>query len=274
MSITEKSVWIQELTWQDIESYLESEDHPTVIVPIGSTEQHGPHLPTGVDAYEAIDVSEGIAEATEILVAPPIWYGDASHHMAFPGTIALSGTTVITLLMDVYESLIYHGFENILTVNGHRIANLPAISIAAKQTRDKYPEAFIAAIDVIRFAVQAYHELREGDDQDGMHGGEFETSHMMAFHPDLVVDDEFTPEISERWTRFASSDYTRIDDSISPAPSRHDWADDALGHQGDPTKASVEKGEALFDALVQNGVEFIEDLREMQAGDGEFDLSY
>lgn len=274
MAVTVKSVWMQELTWRDVEDYLEADDSPTVLVPIGSTEQHGPHLPLGVDAYQAIDVSEGIAEATGVLVAPPIWYGDASHHLAFPGTIALSGSTIVTMLMEVYESLIHHGFENILTVNGHRIANLPAINIAAKQTRDEYPEPFIAAIDVIRFAVRAYHDLRAGDEQDGMHGGEFETSHMLAFHPGLVVEDEFTPEISDRWTRFASSDYTRIDDSVGPAPSRHDWAADALGHQGDPTKASVEKGEALFERLVENGVEFVEDLREMRTGDGEFDLSY
>lgn len=273
MPVTDKSVWMQELTRRDIEEYLEQES-PTVLVPIGATEQHGVHLPLGVDTYQAIDVAEGIAEAADVLVTPPIWYGDSSHHMAFAGTISLSGETVVTVLMEIYESLITHGFENILTINGHRIANLPAISIAAKQTRDEYPEAYIAAVDLVEFAVQIYQELRDGDDEDGMHGGEFETSHMMKFHPETVVEEEFKREVSERWTRFASSDYTRLDESVGSVPSRHDWADDATGHQGDPTKASVDKGEKVFEYLVENGVEFVEDLHEMRTSDGEVDLSY
>lgn len=86
-------------------------DNLTAVVMIGSTEQHGPHLPLGVDGYEAIGIAEGLAEQVDLLVAPPIWYGDADHHLAFPGTFSLSSETVIAVLKDVYQSLLHFRWE-------------------------------------------------------------------------------------------------------------------------------------------------------------------
>lgn len=256
----EASVWIHEITWQDFEEYVETQDHPTVIVPIGSTEQHGPHLPLGVDGYQAKDMAEEIARRTGVLAAPPIWYGDADHHMAFPGTISLSSQTVIDVLTDVYESLVAHGVENIITVNGHRMANNPAIGMASDQTKEKHPETFFATIDLVYFGVRIYREMRESDPESGFHGGEFETSFIMHKHPDLVKEDEFVEESGGGWTRFTSNDYVNLDDKVLTASSRHDWPEDALGHQGDPTKASAEKGEELVDRLLDNAEEFVKDL--------------
>jgi creatinine amidohydrolase len=257
---TETGVWIHELTWQDFEEYVESEPHPTVIVPIGSTEQHGPHLPLGVDGYQAKDMAEAIAERTGVLAAPPIWYGDADHHLAFPGTISLSSETVIEVLKDVYESLIGHGVENIITVNGHRMANNPAIGIAADDVKDDYPETFFATIDLVYFGIRIYREMRDGDPESGFHGGEFETSFIMHKHPELVKEEEFVEESGGGWTRFTSNDYVNLDDKVLTATSRHDWPEDALGHQGDPTQASAEKGEELIERLLENAEEFLEDL--------------
>lgn len=272
------SVWLQELSWQDVEAYLESAEDPTAIVPIGSTEQHGPHLPLGVDALEAIGIAEGMGEELNVPVCPPIWYGDAKHHLAFPGTVALSTETVISLLTDVYESLLHHGFENVITVNGHRIANLPAIGTASKQVKQDNPEAFFGTVDLLRIGVRIHNELREGDPEDGMHGGEFETSYIMHKHPELVQEDEIEPEIHEGWTRFASNDLVGIDDAVPTASTWQDYGEEALGHHGDPTLANPEKGEKLHDAIVANGVEFVEDLREKRAaersGDDGPDLSY
>lgn len=270
---TTDSVRIQDLSWPDVESYIKEADNPTAIVPIGSTEQHGPHLPLGVDAYQAIDVAEEIGKRANVLVAPPIWYGDADHHLAFAGTISLSSETVVAVLSDIYESLLTHGFENIITVNGHRLANLPAMDVAAKQTKDDWPDSVLAGIDLVKIGVRIHNELRDGDPEDGMHGGEFETSFMLYHHPDLVDEDEFVPETHEGWTRFASSDFVSIDDSVSLASSRHDWGDDDLGHHGDPTQASPKKGEQLFEAIVDNGVEFIADLHTQRTNQRESDES-
>ena len=268
------SVWIQDVSWQDFEEYVAESEHPTVVVPIGSTEQHGPHLPLGVDAYQAKDVAEGIAERAGVLAAPPIWYGDAEHHMAFPGTIALSSETVISVLKDVYESLAEHGVENVMTVNGHRLANLPAIEIASKQTKEEYPDVFFSTVDLVRIGVRIHSELRDGDPEDGMHAGEFETSFMMYKHPDLVKEGEFVKETHGGWTRFTSNDYVSIDDSVLTASSSQDWGEDDLGHHGDPTEASAEKGEALYEDIVDNAVEFLEDLYEYRSGDDTLGLTY
>jgi creatinine amidohydrolase len=271
---TPDSVWLQDQSWQDVETYLDETAHPTVLVPLGSTEQHGPHLPLGVDAYQAIDVAEGIGERTDALVAPPIWYGDADHHLAFPGTVSLSSETVVAVLTDVYESLLSHGVENVVTVNGHRLANLPAMDIAARRTSDDWPEAVLAGIDLVKIGVRIHDDLREGDPEDGMHGGEFETSFMLFNHPELVDEDAFVPETHEGWTRFTSADFVDLDDSVSLASSRHDWDEDDLGHHGDPTQASAQKGEALFEAIVANGVEFVEDLHAHREGGGSAGLTY
>lgn len=97
------SVWLHELTSDDVEAYLKRDD--TVIVPIGATETHGPHLPMGTDTFEAIDYSEGIARAAGVVCTPPIWFGDSPHHMGRPGTISIRSQTLIELLKDVYRSL-------------------------------------------------------------------------------------------------------------------------------------------------------------------------
>ena len=260
MAVSVNSVWLQELSWQDVETYLDEADHPTAVVPIGSTEQHGPHLPLGVDSFAATDIAEAVGEALGVPVCPPIWYGDANHHLAFPGTVSLSTQTVVSVLKDVYESLIHHGFENIVTMNGHSIANLPAISTASKQTKEQHPDVFFGTIDRLRIGVRIHNELREGDEEDGMHAGEFETSYMLHKHPELVREEEFVKEAHGSWTRFASTNYVGIDDTVPTASSWQDSDEDALGHHGDPTLASAEKGERIRDVVVANGVEFVEDL--------------
>lgn len=260
MSDPANSSRLNELTWQEVSTYLAETDSPTIIVPIGSTEQHGPHLPLGVDAMQAETLSEGIAEQADVLMAPTIPYGDADHHLAFPGTISLSTETTTAVLVDVYESLLGHGFENIITVNGHRVANLTAIDTATKQVSATHPQAFFGTIDPLRFGVQIHTDLRDGDPEDGMHGGEFETSFMQFHYEDLVREDAFQPEGSETFSRFQSNNLVGNDDRVLSPSTGHDPDEGHLGHVGDPTNASPDKGKRLYDRLVEDAVEFIEEL--------------
>lgn len=96
-----------------------------------------------------------------------------------------------------------------------------------------------------------------------MHGGEFETSFIMFTQPDLVREKKIECEVAEKWTRFSSSDYVNMDDTVPMASASHDWGADDPGHHGDPTKASTEKGEQLYEVIVNIGVEFLEDLYEL-----------
>lgn len=158
--------------------------------------------------------------------------------------------------------------KNVLTVNGHRVANLPAIAIASKRVKESHPDVFFGTIDPVRIGVRIHNELRDGDPEDGMHGGEFETSFMLYRYPELVKESEFVEEIHDGWTRFTSNDFVGLDDSVITASSSHDWNEDDLGHHGDPTKASAEKGKALYEAIVDSAIEFLEDLYERRSRDG------
>src|SRR5690625_862626 len=92
-----------------------------VVVPIGATEQHGPHLPLGTDFTMAHTVATKAAEQVDgVLVTPPIWTGFSPHHMQFTGTVSLRAETLMAVVRDVAESLWRHGFRRILFLNGHR----------------------------------------------------------------------------------------------------------------------------------------------------------
>jgi len=248
---------LEELPWPAVEQYLTARESPTVIVPIGSTEQHGPHLPLAVDAFQARDLAEEIAVAADVLTAPLLPYGDADHHLGFPGTISLSTETVVSVLTDVYDSLVGHGFENVVTVNGHRIANLPAIETAMQQSAARHPDTQFAAIDPLRLGVSVHQRLRDGDPEDGMHGGEFETSFMLARYPDLVDEDAFEKETADPGP-YGTLNLVGNDDRVLTPSTAHSPEDGDLGHVGDPTLASAGKGDALWAELVADAADYVE----------------
>jgi len=143
------SVWIQDLTWEDVADYLTEND--IVLFPIGATEQHGPAGPLGVDSFVANYLAEDVALRTNTLCAPPLWYGDSTHHMAFPGTITLRTETEVAVCSDIYRSLARHGFRKIITINGNKSANLPGLLAATKTLHEfELPDVFFAVIDPMK----------------------------------------------------------------------------------------------------------------------------
>src|ERR1700730_7141230 len=116
-----RSYNIANLTYVDIQNYLKEKD--AVMVPIASTEQHGPHLPLKTDTVTAEEISQRIAEQIGVLYTPCIWTGYSPQHMSEAGkgrgTITLRSSTLLDLIYDVARSLIHHGFNRILFINGH-----------------------------------------------------------------------------------------------------------------------------------------------------------
>ncbi|MER7539039.1 creatininase family protein [Streptomyces sp. NPDC097704] len=172
-----------------------------VLLPVGATEQHGPHLPTGVDDFLASEVCRRAAvlasERTGVVVAPPIPIGLSEHHMPFGGTISLTLPTFHALLRDICRSVVRVGFSRILIVNGHG-GNMTALHALTTEltvelaTPIAFASYFGAGRDVVRETLEA---------QDGlMHACEGETSMMMALSPELIrtehLDEAHGPRIT------------------------------------------------------------------------------
>lgn len=121
------------LTWPEINLAIERQ--PLCLLPVGSIEQHGPHLPLDVDVVCPTGIAEGAAREIpdQMLVLPTLWNGYTGHVMDFPGTINSHHTHMMEAVMDVTRSLAYHGFKKILLLNGHG-SNAPVLDLVARRT--------------------------------------------------------------------------------------------------------------------------------------------
>lgn len=182
------SVWLQDLTWPEVADFL---DHDrVVIVPVGSTEQHGPAGVLGVDGYVAVTLAEDAAQRAGALVAPPIWYGDSAHHGAFPGTVTIRPDTLTLLIRDVCRSLARHGFDRIILLNGHKGSNLPALTSATRVLHDEeLPQVMFAVADPLHLARSTAPIIKETNEH---HAGELELSHIHHRYPGKIRTDRLT----------------------------------------------------------------------------------
>jgi creatinine amidohydrolase len=123
----------EKLTWPEINDAIELAK--VCVVPCGSVEQHGPHLPLDVDIVcpQGIAYGAGKQIPEKVLVLPPVWYGYTAHVMDFPGTINTHYETFIKQVVDITKSLAYHGFKKIVLLNGHG-SNMPNLDLAARRT--------------------------------------------------------------------------------------------------------------------------------------------
>jgi creatinine amidohydrolase len=112
-------VMLHELTRPDVEEWLRSDPVPVAIIALGSCEQHGPHLPLGMDTLHATAYARAVAERTNSIAVAPCLPGYSPHHMGFPGTLTFRDTTLRDILYDVCESLGRHGVKRQVIVNGH-----------------------------------------------------------------------------------------------------------------------------------------------------------
>jgi creatinine amidohydrolase len=128
-------------TWPEVEAYLESSQG--IIIPIGSTEQHGPTGLIGTDAICAEAIAQGVGEATGALVGPTINLGMALHHLAFPGSMSLHPSTLILVVRDYLTSLAQAGFRRFFWINGHG-GNMATLKAAFSET---YEHLALSGID-------------------------------------------------------------------------------------------------------------------------------
>ncbi len=177
------SYLLAEIGWPDVAAYLESDDR--VILPIGSTEQHGRHLPLSTDTLVPTELARRLGERTGVLVAPSLPYGMSLHHLGFPGSLSLRPETLSHVLEDILRSLYRHGFRRVFVLNGHG-GNAASLQVALANVMSDLPDLAVrvrhwwresAADEALKSALG---ELRVG------HADAGETAPILALRPDLV----------------------------------------------------------------------------------------
>lgn len=260
-----RSVWLQELTWEDVEQYLKNDD--IAIFPVGSTEQHGPAGPLGVDSYAAIALAEDAAKASNVIVTPPLWFGDSPHHMEFPGSITLRTETVAEVTKDVVRSLAKHGFKKIIIINGHKGSNLAGLTTACRSLHEyELPQVMLALVDPMYLAKGIAH-IKDAVEH---HAGELEISHVWYKHPELIKQDKLPKEhvdLEKDLSPFVNKDLFGKgggDHLEIFWNSREQKAFAPTGSFSDSSKASPEKGKVYHEYMVKNLIELISWMRAYQ----------
>jgi creatinine amidohydrolase len=255
-----RSYKITNLTYVDIRAYLQEKD--IILVPVASTEQHGPHLPIKTDTVTAEEISHRVGEQIGVLYTPSIWTGYSPQHMHEPGggrgTITIRAETLLNLMYDVARSLIHHGFNRIVFVNGHG-SNTKVVDPVLRRLR--YETG--ALIGFVKPYMENYVGLMEGlmenppEETPGWHASELETSQMLA-------DDAIHGTNYVRMDR-AEETFTHIPDFLPKSFTKHDGMPDVSfegykyftfpmdhhefiesGTIGNPLRATAAKGEEAF----------------------------
>jgi len=221
----------------------------TVILPVGSLEEHGPHLPLGTDTFHALEVARRVAQRRPVVVAPPLFYGMCRSTQGHPGTLSLSGDTLRALLLELGREFHRQGFSNLVFISGHAGGtHISAIMEAGERLLAELPEVRVAVVnllELLREVLRARPDLvkTRGD----AHAGEVETAVMLAAHPRLVQG-----TAPAEWPSFPK--YLLVRDKQRYWPG---------GVWGDPGPATAAQGEEILEAEVARLVRVIGDLDEL-----------
>jgi creatinine amidohydrolase len=259
-----KPVVLQEMTWTDVRDYLKAND--MVIIPLGSTEQHGPHLPLGTDYYLALEAAKRISARTGVVVAPVVMAGYSLYHSGFPGTLSLKPETMEEVLYETAEMLVKYGFRRIMFFNSHGGNNIiqEGIVYRINQTTVATAVAIGYGSSLSKIGEQEFFDW---------HAGIEETSEMLLVEPSLVRMDRaekpvihFTPQMEElRELGKKNPDLMIVWESLFGVPTEtkkggasHELSSNGVWCLSDPKAAKPEIGEKIIRAQVDQAVKFIE----------------
>ncbi|MBS7608713.1 creatininase family protein [Candidatus Bathyarchaeota archaeon] len=240
-------VWFAELTMQEVKEAAKADK--VIIIPFGSVEEHGSHLPLCTDSIQPEYVAVEAAKRTGSLVAPPLKYGVCTTTRFFPGTISISFHSLYRLTVEILEEFIRNGFKRFLLLSGHaEEEQMTALKLAAYNVMRRHMEE--ARIGKLRIMVCSDYDFayefrgKYFSELDG-HGGTIETSRVMAIRSDLVKG-----KGSKNFQQLP-----RFEVTVEPMKF---WPE---GIRGDPAEASAEKGRFLNDHIINELVKLIDELK-------------
>ncbi len=223
--------------WEDLsmpEFEAAREESRLVILPVGSVEEHGPHLPLGTDTCHAIEVAHRAAALRPVLVAPPLYYGICRSTREHPGTISLSGDTLRGLIRDLGREFYRQGLRRLIFISGHAGGtHMCALVEAGETLLTEFADLRLAVVNILELLREVLADrpdlvMTKGDS----HAGEVETAIMLAAYPQLVKG-----SAPAEWPGFPKFELVR--------DKRRYWPG---GVWGDPGPASAQKGEAILAA--------------------------
>lgn len=248
----ESSVQLEDMTWTDVETALE-DGIRTAVVPVGSIEQHGPHLPLKMDTLAGEAVCERIAEKLgDALAGPAIQPGCSAHHMEFPGTITISPETLMDTIESYCRSLDDHGFECIALVPTHGGNFGPVNTVAPEVARD-IDATVVALADLEENMALMNEGMAEAGveyQEPSIHAGAAETAVVLAVEPDLVRTDRLEPGAEGKISgaRMINEGFDAVTEN---------------GVLGDPREGTAEAGEAIIERMATAYAEQIEAERDI-----------
>jgi creatinine amidohydrolase len=240
------TLWFDELSMPEAEKA--AEEGKVVIIPCGSIEEHGTHLPLCTDSIQAEYVALEVAKKAGCLVAPPLRYGLCNSTRNFPGTISISFDSLRSIMVDILEEFIRNGFKRLLILTGHAGgSHMTALKLAAKTVVTNHinekgrPRIMVCTDYDFAFDIK----MEDVDSRDS-HAGTIETSRVMAIRSDLMK--------GKGKRKFP--DLPRFE--VVPDPERYFPS----GVMGDPTIASSEKGQKINDYVVEQIVKLVKELEQ------------
>ncbi|MGK7911387.1 MAG: creatininase family protein [Synechococcus sp.] len=249
------------LTWTDIQDMPNKTD-TVVIQPIGAIEQHGPHLPLVVDSAIATAViGRALTQLDDHISAyalPPLYYGKSNEHWHFPGTVTLSATTLLQILMELAESIHRAGFRKLVLVNGHG-GQPQVLEIAARDVHQVHADMMVFPHFVWNVPNIAADLLTEKELSLGIHAGDAETSLMLAIAPEQVRMERAETEYPQG---LPLDSLLSMEGKLPFAWVTRDLS--TSGTIGDPTVATPEKGEQIWASLAAGWAQAIVDIHHFQ----------
>jgi creatinine amidohydrolase len=245
------------LTWTEIQS-LPEQENVVIIQPVGAIEQHGPHLPVVVDAAIGMGVLgkalEKLEHSIPAYALPCLYYGKSNEHWHFPGTITISAQTLLSILMEVADSLYRSGFRKLILMNSHG-GQPQVMEIAARDIHQKYGDFLVFPLFTWRVPNIAHELLTEKELKYGIHAGDAETSLMLSLLPEQV---KMAKAIAEYPSGLPEDSLLDMEGDLPFA-----WLTNELtqsGVMGDATIATKEKGDRLLQSLAEGWVRVIKDI--------------
>jgi creatinine amidohydrolase len=247
-------LYLETMTSPEVRQAI-TDGHDTVVIPFGSLEQHGGHLPIGTDAMLGDEFGLRIADRLNAFLVPTVRVGFADHHLPFAGTVSISKDTLRRVAVDYAHGLARHGFRRIVFVPTHG-GNFQPLVEAVEECRS------IAGVKVMTVVSDFSRDvLRQGTvgvsmksgitpEESGAHAGEWETSIMLWLAPELVRMDFAVPgyvgDMAEGVQRVLRDGVSL--DQLSPS-----------GVMGDPRKAQAERGELYVEALTKMALRVLDE---------------